>query len=78
MKKLIRLRQAQVWKNGGEYLRIVRLQRLEVEYISTTTLLPQKGTHLTASKKEFCRLIKHAELLGPTKTSSARRSASQS
>ena len=28
----MKLCQGQVWKKGGEYIRIVRLERLEVEY----------------------------------------------
>jgi hypothetical protein len=67
MKKPIKLRQAQVWKLGEKFLRIVRLERLEVEYKSTSTLTAEKGTHHTVSKKEFCRLIKPAELLDPEK-----------
>lgn len=52
-------------------MRIVRLERLEVEYKSTTSLNAKKGTHHTVSKKEFCRLIRQAELLGPAKPSAA-------
>ena len=67
----MKLRQAQVWKEGGKYFRIVRLERLEVEYKFTTTLTAKKGTHHKISKKEFCRLLKQAELLGPTPTPAA-------
>ena len=62
----IKLRQGQIWQLGGEYLRIVRLERLEVEYKSTTTLAAKQGTHHKVSKKEFCRLLKKATLLLPT------------
>ena len=34
----VKLQQGQVWKQGGEYIRIVRLERLEVEYKSMTSL----------------------------------------
>jgi hypothetical protein len=68
MKKPIKLRQAQVWKRGEEYFRIVRLERLEVEYKSTTSWIAIKGKHHTVSKKEFCRLIKQAELQESAKT----------
>lgn len=71
MKKPIKLRQAQVWKQDEAYLRIVRLERLEVEYKSTASVNAKKGTHHTVSKKEFCRLIRQAELLGPAKPSAA-------
>jgi uncharacterized membrane protein YcjF (UPF0283 family) len=71
----LKLRQAQVWKVGTEYFRIVRLERLEVEYKSTTTLNAAKGIHLRTSKKEFCRLIKKAVLLAPTKSAPDRNEA---
>jgi hypothetical protein len=63
----IKLRQAQVWKVGDEYLRIVRLERLQVEYKATTTLNGAKGIHVRVGKKAFCRLLKEAELLAPAK-----------
>ena len=62
---MIKLRQAQVWKHGKEFLRIVRLERLEVEYKSTTGLTAKVGTHHKVTKKEFCRLIKTATLQMP-------------
>lgn len=61
----IKLRQAQVWKVGADYLRIVRLERLEVEYKSTKTLNAKEGIHVRTSKKQFCRLLKQGELLPP-------------
>lgn len=62
----IKLQQGQVWKRGEEYIRIVHLERLEVEYKSLTNLLSRDGTHHHTSKKEFCKLIKTAELLPST------------
>jgi len=76
MKKPIKLRQAQVWKQGEEYIRIVQLERLAVEYKAAATLTSKKGTHHKVSKKEFCRLIKQAELLETTKTTSTSNQAS--
>lgn len=64
----IKLRQAQVWKVGADYFRIVRLERLVVEYKSTPTHNAKQGIHVRTSKKEFCRLIKSAELLPSAKT----------
>lgn len=64
----IKLRQGQIWQQGEEYLRIVRLERLEVEYKSTITPTAKKGTHHRVSKKEFCRLLKNAALLPPAET----------
>ena len=45
---------------GGEYLRVVRVSRTEVEYKSMTSPVTKDGTHLRATKKEFCRLLKSA------------------
>ncbi len=61
----MKLKQNQVWKAGGEYLRIVHLERLEVHYKSITDLLAGTGPHHQVSKKEFCRLIKEGTLLSP-------------
>ncbi len=59
----MKLLQNQVYKHGDEYLRIVRLERLAVEYKTLRDLLTKDGTHHVVSKKEFCRLIKTATLL---------------
>ena len=59
----MKLAQNQVWKRGDEYLRIVRLERLEVQYKAISNLLSGEGTHHHVSKKEFSRLIKGATLL---------------
>ena len=66
----VKLAQNQVWKRGDDYLRIVQLERLEVQYKAITNLLSGDGTHHHVSKKEFCRLIKDATLL--TRCGSAR------
>lgn len=59
----MRLAQNQVWKAGDMYLRIVRLDRLEVQYKAMTDLRGGLGRHHHVGKKEFCRLIKGAALL---------------
>ena len=64
----MKLCQGQVWKHGGEYIRIVRLERLEVEYKSMTSLAGKTGTKIVTSKKDFCRLLKGAHQLQPAKT----------
>jgi hypothetical protein len=64
----MKLRQGQVWKQGKEYIRIVRLQRLEVDYKSMASLAGKEGTKHVTSKKDFCRLLKGAHLLQPAKT----------
>jgi hypothetical protein len=64
----MKLCQGQIWKQGAEYIRIVRLERLEVEYKSTTSLAGKEGTKIVTSKKDFCRLLKGAHQLQPAKT----------
>jgi hypothetical protein len=59
----MKLQQGQVWKQGSEYIRIVRLERLEVEYKSLPSLASKAGTKHVTSKKDFCRLLKQARLL---------------
>ena len=64
----MKLCQGQVWKQGQQYIRIVRLERLEVEYKSLPNLGNKEGTKHATSKKDFCRLLKGAHLLQPAKT----------
>ncbi len=66
----MKLCQGQVWKQGREYLRIVRLERLEVEYKSLSSLASKEGTKQVTSKKDFCRWLKQARLLRRDKTPS--------
>jgi hypothetical protein len=61
----VKLQQGQIWKCGGEYVRIVHLERLEVGYKSATNLKFSDGKHLHTSKKDFCRLLKGATLVAP-------------
>jgi hypothetical protein len=63
----MKLCQGQTWKQGQQYLRIVRLERLEVEYKSMASLTTKEGTIQVTSKKDFCRLLKGAYLLSPEK-----------
>jgi hypothetical protein len=59
----MKLCQGQVWKQGQEFIRIVRLERLEVEYKSMPDLVSKQGSLHVTSKKDFCRLLKGAKLL---------------
>lgn len=59
----IKLQQGQVWKAGEHYLRIVRLDRLTVDYKRIKDMESGEGTHIAATKKEFCRLLKGASLI---------------
>ena len=65
----MKLCQSQVWKKDGQYIRIVRLERLEVEYKSMPNLGSKEGIMHVTSKKDFCRLLKGAHLLARAKTS---------
>ena len=66
---MLKLKQGQLWKTGDEYLRIVDLQRLEVKYKALKDPGAPEGTHHHVSKKDFCRLLKHATLVEPKTTS---------
>jgi hypothetical protein len=59
----LKLRQGQVWKRGREFIRIVRLERLEVGYKTIANLKTGEGEHHHTSKKDFCRLLKNCRLL---------------
>lgn len=59
----MRLRQNQIWLKGGEYFRIVQLDRTEVQFKTLSDPLSGRGPHTTVTKKEFCRLLKDAELI---------------
>jgi hypothetical protein len=61
----MKLQQGQVWKSGGEFIRIVQLERLAVGYKSADNLKFTGGQHQHTSKKDFCRLLKGATLLAP-------------
>ena len=59
----MKLQQSQIWKQGDQFFRIVRVERLAVEYKAMRSANTKKGTHQRATKKEFCRLLKGATLL---------------
>ena len=58
-----KLEQGQVWKVGEDFYRIVAWQRLAIEYKHITDWETREGTVHKVTKKEFCRLIRHGELL---------------
>lgn len=62
----MKLQQGQVWQCGREFVRIVHLERLEVDYKSATDIKFTDGKHVQTSKKDFCRLLKGALLISPT------------
>lgn len=57
----MKLAQNQLWQKEDKFYRIVRLERLRVEYKDLDPMDPDKGEHHSVTKKEFCRLIKGAE-----------------
>jgi hypothetical protein len=59
----MRLKQNQLYKTDEEYIRIVELARLAVRYKTMKDPISAEGTTHQVTKKEFCRLIKGAELL---------------
>lgn len=59
----MKLAQNQVYRKDADYIRIVELDRREVQYKLVTNLLTREGAHHRVSKKEFCRLLKGATLL---------------
>ena len=63
----MKLAQGQIWKQGDDYLRIVKWARMSIEYKLMKDPLTKIGTLHQVTKKEFCRLIKGAELLNPAK-----------
>lgn len=65
LREHMKLAQGQIWRQGEEYYRIVKWARLSIEYKAMKDPATKQGTLHTVTKKEFCRLIKGAELLGP-------------
>ena len=66
----MRLQQNQIWKKGDEYICIVVLERMRVEYKVMTDLAAKEGKHHQVTKKEFCRLLKGAVLVPPSEADS--------
>ncbi|MEO0415073.1 MAG: hypothetical protein AAF226_08995 [Verrucomicrobiota bacterium] len=59
----MRIYQNQIYRKDDRTIRIVHIERLSVEYKETIDSEPEKAKHLTATKKEFCRMVKQAELI---------------
>lgn len=67
---MIRLAQNQLWKKGERYYRIVIWERLAIRYKEMERPDAMEGSVHDISKKEFCRLIKGAELVDERQASS--------
>ena len=61
--RMIQLAQNQLWKKDDRYLRIVVWERLAIRYKETDSPDAAEGTLHDVTKKEFCRLLKGAELV---------------
>ncbi len=65
----MKLQQGQLWKCSGATVRIVKLERLAVEYKTEPAAEADPdagpGIRQRVTKKEFCRLIKGAVLTAP-------------
>ena len=59
----MKLQQGQIWKKDYVYLRIVECERLSVKYKQMENPYSKEGEIHQVTKKEFCRLLKTAELL---------------
>jgi hypothetical protein len=59
----MKLQQGQLWKKDDDYLRIIHWERLAIEYKLMHGSPDRKGSLHRVSKKEFCRLLKGAELV---------------
>lgn len=51
-----------MWKKDGAYYRIVEWARLSIKYKLMEDPATGEGTMHEVTKKEFCRLLKGAEL----------------
>ena len=61
----MKLQQGQIWKKGEDYYRIVEWGRMVIEYKAMKDPNSGEGMFHRVTKKEFCRLLKGAELLRP-------------
>jgi hypothetical protein len=59
----MKLQQGQVWKLEEQFIRIVLLERLAVEYKVMKNLETRVGIRYRVTKKQFCALIKPASLI---------------
>jgi hypothetical protein len=65
LEKPMKLEQGQIWHKDDNYYRIVKWERLAIEYKAMKTPGSKEGTQLRVTKKEFCRLIKGGALAAP-------------
>ncbi len=63
----MRIYQDEIYQKGEKFIRIVRLDRYEVEFKTMLGDPKGEGTVATLVKKEFCRLLKGMVLMPPVK-----------
>jgi hypothetical protein len=63
----MRIYQDEIYQKGAKFIRIVKLDRYEVEYKTMDGSPKGEGSVAVASKKEFCRLLKGMTLVPPVK-----------
>ncbi len=63
----MRLFQDEIYQKGEKFIRIVRIDRYEVEFKTTTGDPKGEGALTVMPKKEFCRLLKGMVLVFPVK-----------
>jgi hypothetical protein len=63
----MRIFQDEIYQKGERLIRIVRLDRYEVEFKETVGDPKGPGDQTVLSKKEFCRLIRGMERVFPVK-----------
>jgi len=63
----MRIYQDEIYQKGAKFIRIVKLDRYEVEYKTMISEPKGEGVVAVASKKEFCRLLMGMTLLVPIK-----------
>jgi hypothetical protein len=61
--KRVRIYQDEIYHKGEKFIRIVRLDRYEVEFKTMQGDPKGEGTVTTLVKKEFCRLLKGMALM---------------
>lgn len=63
----MRIYQDEIYRKGEKYIRIVRLDRYEVEFKTMNGDPKGEGPIGVVTKKEFCRLLKGMTLVPPVK-----------
>ena len=61
----MRIYQNETYRKGGKFIRILRVERHEVEFRATDGDPEAKTEPEVLSKKEFCRLIRGMDLVPP-------------